>query len=70
MKKQFSMMIIIITFAILGLVAAVVVYNLYTNGIVIDELVDQSETISITDLTFLICLVWTFMGVVIGVLKS
>lgn len=70
MKKELNMMLVIVVCAIIGLVCAVLVYTMYTNGIIIDELVTESSTISINDLTFIVFFGWTFIGIVIGVLKS
>lgn len=70
MRKELNMMLIIVVCAIIGLVCAIITYQLYTNGILVDEIVTESSTISIDDLTFIIFFGWTFVGIVIGVLKS
>lgn len=70
MKREMFMMLIIFTCAIIGIVCAVLTYQLYTNGILIDEIIEESSTISINDLCFIIFFAWTFVGIVIGVLKN
>jgi hypothetical protein len=70
MRKEFNMMLIVVVCAILGIVCAVIVYQLYTNGILIDEIIEESSTISIDDLMFIVFFAWLFVGIVIGVFKS
>lgn len=68
MRKEFELMLIIVICAILGIVTAIVVNLLYTNGIVIDELI--VNTISIEDVMFLVFFAWIVVGIIIGVFKD
>jgi len=68
MKKEVNVLLIIVVCAILGIITAVVVNLLYTNGVVIDELI--ANTISIDDVMFVVFLLWIVVGIVIGVFKN
>jgi hypothetical protein len=68
MKKEFNLMMIIIVCAIMGLTTAVIVYTLYTNGTIIDEMITSSVTID--DLMFIIFFAWLIIGVIVGAFKS
>jgi len=68
MKKEFNMMLIVVVCAMLGIISAVIVNLLYTNGIIIDELI--TNTISINDVMFSIFFAWIVMGIIIGVFRN
>lgn len=68
MRKQFELMLIILVCGILGVITSVIANQLYTQGIIIDELI--SGTITINDLTFIIFFAWIVIGIIIGVFKD
>lgn len=68
MRKEVDMMLIIVVCAILGVVTAVIVNLLYTNGIIFDELI--TDSITIDDAMFIVFLIWVIVGIIIGVFKD
>lgn len=70
MKRTFNMALIIVVCALLGVVTDMIINQLYTNGIFIDEIITASETITINDLLFIVFFAWLFTGIVIGILRS
>jgi len=67
-RKEFEMMLVILVCAILGVITAMIANLLYTNGIIIDELI--SGTITISDFMFIIFFIWIIVGIIIGVFKD
>lgn len=68
MRKEFDMMLIVVVCAVLGVICAVIVNTLYTQGILIDAMIGSS--ISITDLQFLVFFLWLVAGIIVGVMKN
>jgi hypothetical protein len=69
MRKEFNMMLIVVVCSILGIVFAAGLNLLYTQGIVLDQIVANSG-IGINEITFFVFLAWMIAGIVIGVLKN
>jgi len=57
----------ILGFGMLGVIFAGILKALYDNGIVVDEMITGS--ITITDLMTFLVLVWTIIGVMIALLR-
>lgn len=68
MRKELQILLIIVTCAVLGLITANIIYILYTQNIVVNELLTGSITIN--SLMFLVFFVWLIVGIVIGVMKD
>lgn len=68
MRKEFITMLIIIVCAILGVISAIMVKTLYTNGVILDELI--INTISIEDVQFFVFFAWLIVGIIAGVLRK
>jgi len=60
-------MLIVAGTGAVGIVVAMICQALYDRGIIIDELI--SGSISITDLQFFVVLVFILVGVIIGAIK-
>lgn len=65
MKKSFNMMLIIIVCAIIGVALAQIISLMYSDGILIDEILSNS-TISLSDLQFIVVLLWLMIGIILG----
>lgn len=68
MRKEFNMMLTVVVCAILGIICVALVNVLYTQGIIIDEMI--GGTLSIADLGFIIFFLWLLIGIIIGVMKD
>lgn len=68
MKKEFSMMLIIVVCAVLGIICAAIANILYEQGVIINSLINSSITIA--DFQFAIFFVWLIVGIIIGVMKN
>lgn len=62
--------LIVMAFMLLGLVVTGIEKVAYDNGYVIDELMQSPSTITLADLMIMTILVFTLLGVVIGVVIS
>ena len=67
MRKEFTMMIIMVISAILGVVSAAIVGQLNTDGYITSLLING---MTITDLQFLVFFVWLLGGMAAGILKN
>jgi hypothetical protein len=66
MRKETNMMFIIVTCAILGIIACGVISILYSNGIFIDELI--VNTVTIDDIMIIIVLSSIITGIILSIL--
>ncbi len=67
MRKEFTMMLIMVISAILGVVSAAIVGQLNTDGYITSLLING---MTITDLQFLVFFVWLLGGMAAGILKN
>lgn len=67
MRKEFDMMLIVVVCAILGVICAVIVDLLYTQGVITDTMLSG---VTIENLSFIIFFFWMVTGIVIGVFKD
>ncbi len=67
MRKEFTMMLIMVISAILGVVSAAIVGQLNTDSYITSLLING---MTITDLQFLVFFVWLLGGMAAGILKN
>jgi len=69
-KPKFLYAYTVPTGAIIGVGSAMTLRTLYDLGIIIDEITSIHSSITVTDLQLITILVWTMMGLVVGVLND
>lgn len=67
MGKPFDKFAIVFICGMVGVILAFIVYGLYSEGIIVDEYI--TGTISITDVMSFIILAWSIIGVVLAAIK-
>lgn len=67
MRKEFEMMLIVVTCSIVGFVLAMIIKTMYDNGVIFDELI--SGGITVTDVMLVVTMLWMLIGVIISVLR-
>lgn len=67
MKKEFNMMLIMLVSTLIGIIFAIIMGQLYTEGYISSLLVNG---MTISDLQFLIFFVWLIGGMIAGVMKN
>ena len=67
MRKEFNMMLIVVVCAILGVICAAIINQLYIQGIISPAVLG---TLSINGLEFMVFFVWLIVGIIAGVLKD
>ncbi len=67
MRKEYNMMVTIVVCGIMGLISAVIVTQLYTNGYITSLLMNG---MTIGDLQFLVFFIWIIFGLVAGVMRN
>ncbi len=66
--SDFNTVVIILVCGVLGLVNALILNNLYENGILIQEFV--SGSITIETLMTLVIIVWLMVGIILAAFKK
>ncbi len=66
--SDFNTVVIILVCGVLGLVNALIINNLYENGILIQEFV--SGSITIETLMTLVIVVWLMVGIILAAFKK
>lgn len=66
--KDFEALVIVLIFGVLGVICAMIIYELDARGILIDEFITSS--ITVTDLQAFVIIVWLIVGVLVAAIKS
>ena len=66
--KDFETLIIIVVFAVIGIIMSMFLKTLYDRGIIIDEFV--SETITITEIMAIVIILFLVVGVIVAATKK
>ena len=67
MRREFTITLTVLVCAILGIVNAMIIKQLYMRGIIIDEMI--TGTITISDLMFFVFFIWVLIGILLGALR-
>jgi len=67
-SRDFDTMVIVLVFLVLGLVTSMILWTLNDRGVLIDELV--SGSISITDLQIVVIILWGMVGIIVAAVKK
>ena len=65
--SDFEALIIPLVMGVIGIVNAMIIWNLYYRGIVIDAMIQN--TISIEDLMTIIIVMWFIVGIILAAVK-
>ena len=66
--SDFETLIIPLIFGVLGICNAMILWNLWHEGIIIDEMI--TGTITINDLMTIVVVLWFIVGVVLAAVKK